>query len=176
MADSRIKDVSSLLSAFFDEEKLRMGGRYADFFGSWKQLAGPHLAAHSRVAEVEKGFLIVEAEHPGWIQLLQLRQAEILEATKRRFPELGLRGIVFRLGSTSDSQAGSSGAGLPGPFGPGAREPGAEDASSREEEPQEELTEAGQRDPLERITDDGLRQTLQRLKKAVDLEQKKARQ
>jgi hypothetical protein len=97
MGDSRIKDVSSLLSSFFDEDKLRRGERYSDFFSSWPALVGSRLAAHSRVADVDKGFLVVEAEHPGWIQLLQIRQSSILESVAHRFPELGLRGIVFRL-------------------------------------------------------------------------------
>lgn len=97
MGDSRIKDVSSLLSSFFDEDKLRRGERYSDFFSSWPALVGTRLAAHSRVADVDKGLLIVEAEHPGWIQLLQMRQSGILETVARRYPELGLRGIVFRL-------------------------------------------------------------------------------
>jgi hypothetical protein len=97
MGDSRIKDVSSLLSSFFDGEKLSRGERYSEFFSSWPAVVGERLAAHSRVADVDKGFLVVEAEHPGWIQLLQLRQSSILDAVTRRFPELGLRGIVFRL-------------------------------------------------------------------------------
>jgi hypothetical protein len=111
MGDSRIKDVSSLLSSFFDEEKLRRGERYSDFFSSWPALVGSRLAAHSRVADVDKGILVVEAEHPGWIQLLQLRQSGILDAVARRFPELGLRGIVFRLsgrGGAYRSQAVAS--------------------------------------------------------------------
>ena len=97
MGDSRIKDVSSLLSSFFDGEKLSRGERYSEFFSSWPAIVGERLAAHSRVADVDKGFLVVEAEHPGWIQLLQLRQSSILDAVVRRFPELGLRGIIFRL-------------------------------------------------------------------------------
>jgi hypothetical protein len=97
MGDSRVKDISSLLSSFFDEDKLRRGERYSDFFSSWPALVGTRLAAHSRVTDVDKGLLIVEAEHPGWIQLLQMRQSGILENVARRFPELGLRGIVFRL-------------------------------------------------------------------------------
>jgi hypothetical protein len=101
MGDSRVKDISSLLSSFFDEDKLRRGERYSDFFSSWPALVGTRLAAHSRVTDVDKGLLIVEAEHPGWIQLLQMRQSGILENVARRFPELGLRGIVFRLSSHS---------------------------------------------------------------------------
>ncbi|HUW39890.1 MAG TPA: DUF721 domain-containing protein [Rectinemataceae bacterium] len=98
MDDSRIKNISSLLTAFFDHETVRQGKRYADVFGGWRQIAGERLAAHSKIVEIERDFLIVEAEHPGWIQLLQLRQSELLASVQRRFPELSLRGIAFRLG------------------------------------------------------------------------------
>jgi hypothetical protein len=97
MGDSRIKDVSSLLSSFFDEEKLRRGERYSDFFSSWSAFVGARLAAHSRIVDVDKGILVVEADHPGWIQLLQMRQSDVLASVAQRFPELGLRGIVFRV-------------------------------------------------------------------------------
>ena len=97
MEDSRIKDVSSLLSSFFNADKLRQGERFAEFFASWSSLVGARLAAHSRVADIDKGLLVIEAEHPGWIQLLQLRQARILEDVVRRYPELALRGIAFKL-------------------------------------------------------------------------------
>jgi hypothetical protein len=97
MDDSRIKDVSALLSSFFDAEKLRQGEKYSDFFSSWAGFVGSRLAAHSRVADVNKGILIVEAEHPGWIQLLQFRQSSILEAVSKRYPEFNLKGIAFRL-------------------------------------------------------------------------------
>jgi hypothetical protein len=99
MEDSRIKSARELLGAFFDEEKLGRAGRYTEFFGSWKYLVGDHLAAHSHVADVDRGKLVVEADHPGWIQLLQLRQKAILDGVASRFPELELRSIVFRLGS-----------------------------------------------------------------------------
>jgi hypothetical protein len=112
MDDSRVKDVSSLLSAFFDEEKLKRGEQYQKFFSSWTAVVGSRLAAHSRVADVNKGFLIVEADHPGWIQLLQFRQSEILEDVAKRFPQLGLKGIAFRLrekpGEKSDARSEDS--------------------------------------------------------------------
>lgn len=99
MDDSRVKAASEVLSAFFDEEKLRRGGRYAEFFASWKYLVGEQLAAHSHVADIKNGVLFIEAEHPGWIQLLQMRQSAILSGIAQRFPEFGLRSIAFRLGS-----------------------------------------------------------------------------
>jgi hypothetical protein len=107
MDESRIKDVGALLSAFFDEEKLRRGGRYAQFFESWRSVVGERLAAHSRVVDLDKGILIVEAEHPGWIQLLQLCQTKALESLSKRFPDLAFRGIAFRLAGEEYRPSGS---------------------------------------------------------------------
>jgi hypothetical protein len=106
MGDSRIKDVSALLSAFFDADHIRKGEEAAGFFSSWPQIVGPRLAAHSRIADVDKGILIIEAEHPGWIQLLQLRQSAVLEHISKRFPELGLRGVAFRLAMRNSPNKG----------------------------------------------------------------------
>ena len=57
----------------------------------------PAAAAHSAIRELERGVLLVEADHPGWVQILQTKQAELLSAVQRRYPELGIRGIAFRL-------------------------------------------------------------------------------
>jgi hypothetical protein len=105
MDDSRIKSARELLEAFFDEEKLRRGRGYAEFFSSWKFLVGEQAAAHSRVADVNNGILVIETEHPGWIQLLQLRQKAILDGIEARYPELNLRSIVFRVGSATTEQS-----------------------------------------------------------------------
>jgi hypothetical protein len=150
MGDSRIKDVSALLSAFFDGDKLRRGEGYADFFSSWGNVVGPRLAAHSRVADIDKGFLIVEAEHPGWIQLLQLRQSTILEDVARRYPELSLRGIAFRLVGQS---APASAPAIP------KLEPSAEPETA-------EQAESGAR-ALEDIPDPEFRALLSSLKKTM---------
>ena len=57
----------------------------------------PAAAVHSRIRELERGVLLVEADHPGWIQILQTKQRELLSAVQRRYPELNIRGIAFRL-------------------------------------------------------------------------------
>jgi hypothetical protein len=118
MGDSRIKDISSLLNSFFDADKLKQGEKYSAFFSSWKELVGERFAAHTRVVDIDKGLLVIEAEHPGWIQLLQIRQSGILAEVARRYPELGLRGIVFRLsghGGAGMARATPSGEAMPDP-------------------------------------------------------------
>jgi hypothetical protein len=154
MGDSRIKDVSTLLSSFFNEEKRRQGERYSGFFAAWPSIVGPRLAAHSRVSDVDKGLLVIEAEHPGWIQLLQLRQSGILEDVARRYPELALRGIVFRL----SGQAGA----------PAARPAPAEEGAEPEPPPEPDpKLEAAQASALEEIGDPGFRDLLRSLKKTM---------
>lgn len=104
MGDSRIKDISLLLANFFSEDRLRRGEKASSLFGVWPSIVGNRFSVHSHIDDVDKGILIVEADHPGWIQLLQLRQSNILETIKRRYPEFGLRGIAFRLsGEKSNS-------------------------------------------------------------------------
>jgi hypothetical protein len=147
MDGSEIKDIGSLLAAFFDEEKLRRGGRYAQFFESWKAVVGDHLASHSRVVDLEKGILIVEADHPGWIQLLQLRQTQAVNALTKRFPDLPIRGIAFRL-SGAEYRAESAIAGVSG----GGEEDGpapAEDARAESVDDAKigNTSEAGTKDP-----------------------------
>lgn len=122
MDDSRIKDAASLLRAFFDEAQVKKGGQFAAFTSSWKSIVGEQAAAHSRVADIDRGSLVIEAEHPGWIQILQLKQSNILAAVKQRYPELELRGMTFRL-AKDKTENGGSGAmrERPGPFGPEGR-------------------------------------------------------
>jgi len=97
MGDSRIKDVSALLEVFFDRETMGAGGRYVEFLGSWRQIAGPRLGDHPRPVDVRNGILIVEAEHSGWIQLLQMRQEQIVASVQQRYPELGVRAMALKL-------------------------------------------------------------------------------
>lgn len=106
MEDSRVKRASTLLSSFFDQETLKKGQDYAQFNHAWKSIAGSRLGDHSRPADIRHGVLIVETEHSGWIQLLQLHQEKILDEIGRRYPDLGITGLAFRIGN--DAQNGSN--------------------------------------------------------------------
>lgn len=102
------KPVGNVLSSFFEENLSAKAGKVNEFFKSWRGIAGERLSSHSRIAEVESGIVIVEADHPSWIQLLQMRQEEMLSAIERGWPELGVRGIAFRL--RRDAPSGKPGA------------------------------------------------------------------
>jgi hypothetical protein len=93
--------IGELLGAFFDEKTLQRAGSYSKLFSSWAELTkqcGLSAAAdHSCIAGFERGIVMVEADHPGWIQLLQTRERELLNGAGSLFEELGIRGISFRL-------------------------------------------------------------------------------
>ena len=96
MDDLRARKASEIIGAILSPEVAAKAGTWSRFFGSWGRAAGERLSAHSRPVDVRNGIVIVEADHPGWVQLLQLEQRRILEAIKRSFPELGITGIAFK--------------------------------------------------------------------------------
>ena len=112
-----MKKAGDIISALFREE---FGPEFMDnaratsgLFSSWAQIikevwAQPELgspgfdeippaAVHSRIKELERGTLVIEADHPGWIQILQTKQGGLLSAVQRRYKELDIRGIAFKL-------------------------------------------------------------------------------
>ncbi len=105
MADSRIKSASDLVAAFFDAETRAKGERIAGFWSSWAGIAGSRLAQHSAPVDIRHGILIVEAEHQGWIQLLLFQQEKILRLIGEKYPELEIKGLAFRLGSSNQGSA-----------------------------------------------------------------------
>lgn len=58
---------------------------------------GQNLADHSKVIDFKNGTLLVEADHPGWIELLQLHKRYILNGLRMENSSLGIENIVFRL-------------------------------------------------------------------------------
>jgi hypothetical protein len=100
-----VKRVGEILSFFFNkslsEDMLETAEGYSELFSSWAGITEkngiPAAAFHSRIVELEKAVLLVEADHPGWIQILQTKQTYLLKTVIRLFPDLEIRGISFRL-------------------------------------------------------------------------------
>jgi len=98
-----VRRAGDIVAAFFDEETAKRAKDYGKLFSSslWagvlEKCGLAQGTPHTRIAELEKSVLLVEADHPGWIQLLQTRQKELLNAVRRQFPEITLTGILFRL-------------------------------------------------------------------------------
>ncbi|MDR2618837.1 MAG: DUF721 domain-containing protein [Treponema sp.] len=116
--------LEALFRERFDPQLLEHIQATASLFSSWPAVAGDAdiaaAAAHSRIREFERGVILVEAEHPGWVQLLQTKQTRLLKAVRGRFPELEVRGVSFCLsrepislkkpGASDDAASGTPGA------------------------------------------------------------------
>jgi hypothetical protein len=148
-----MKKIGELLSAFFDEDTLKTAQGYSDLFSSWRDIAGENIAAHSRIMELERSVLQIEADHPGWIQILQTRQKSLLDRACRKFPGLTITGISFRL--SRDPAA---------PTQPDHTTEVRQEAEDRLEPP-EPAAPANPQDMYAKITNDEMRESLKRLEK-----------
>ena len=109
--------ISNLFRDRFGEDFMETARSSAELFTSWEGIVCevwsrkanqtpddiPAAAVHSRIRELERGLLLVEADHPGWIQILQTKQADLLKAVKRHCPGQDIRGMAFTLSHGSFS-------------------------------------------------------------------------
>lgn len=58
---------------------------------------GERLAGNTRVIDLKNGVLLVEADHPGWIQYLRMYQKFILTGLKMNLPDLKITNLAFRV-------------------------------------------------------------------------------
>lgn len=98
MDDSGIKKASELLkSVFGDVEIVKKAGRQHELLKAWTRLAGERLASHARIIDLRDTCLEVETDHPGWIQLLRMREKRILEGLRSLFPEIAIKNMSIRI-------------------------------------------------------------------------------
>jgi hypothetical protein len=51
------------------------------------------------VLDVNRGSVIVEVDHPGWSQQLQMIRKKAIHELAGRFPELGIKNMIIRVSS-----------------------------------------------------------------------------
>ncbi len=58
---------------------------------------GRNLASHSRVVDFKNGILLVEVDHPGWIELLQLHKKYIINGLNMENRSVNVESLAFKL-------------------------------------------------------------------------------
>jgi hypothetical protein len=150
--------LSVVFREIFDEKELRQAQGYSKLFSSWIWLTKKYgiaaAADHSRIRELDRNILLVEADHPGWIQILQTKEHKILDDLRLQFPDLDINGISFRL--SREPRGGNQDDGL--------EEADSGDAAAPlpEEAPQEE-----KKSGYESIKDESLQKSLKSLEKSI---------
>lgn len=91
--DEQFSRAGDVLKSFFDKLVPQEASGYNRFFSGWDQIAGEKMSFHVRPRDILNGDLILEADHPGWIQQVRMRQEGLLGAIRREYPELEIRRI-----------------------------------------------------------------------------------
>ncbi len=93
MDSKSIKSAGEILKSLLSEKQNEEAREYYRFFSAWDEIVGENLAGRTRAKELKGKTLIVEVDHPGWIQVLQMRQAYILHELGERFSGLQIEKI-----------------------------------------------------------------------------------
>jgi len=92
-----MKKAGEILKSLLERSHSGPGGAYSSLFNGWPAVAGVSLAEHSRILDVQNSCLLVEVDHPGWNQMLQVRKNEILRRLRKDYPQLGIRELKVRV-------------------------------------------------------------------------------
>ncbi|MDR2479688.1 MAG: DUF721 domain-containing protein [Treponema sp.] len=161
-----MKRAGEVLSAIFDERLMQKARGYSLLFDYWTTAAQKYgiaaAADHSRIKELDRGILLVEADHPGWIQILQTQENNILDDFRRRFPGMDISGISLML-----SRGGTPQDGEPAETTAGKNEEAPSAANPRANPPKSSALPAMESSGYDTIKDKGLKETLKRLEQSI---------
>lgn len=90
-----MKNAGDLINALFSDLQIDQGESYINFNSSWKKIAGEKIGNNSKIKDIVDGNLIIEIDHPGWKQLIQLKEKYIIKKIKYDFPELNVKKIKY---------------------------------------------------------------------------------
>jgi len=73
--------------------------RNLDFkiFRDWEFIIGKKIYGHSRIIDIIDHVLIIEVDHPGWLQIMTLKEKEILKKIGQKYPELEIKHLKYQL-------------------------------------------------------------------------------
>jgi hypothetical protein len=159
-----MKRAGEIISVLFDERLMKKAQTYSRLFSHWEtavRKSGITAAAdHSRIFELDRGILQVEADHPGWIQILQTKEHYILEDFRRNFPELNISGISIMLIRQKPAAGNNA---------EKAEAAAVDDEAAYVEPVYDETVISG----YDAIKDDSFRESLKRLEKSISQKEKK---
>jgi hypothetical protein len=96
--------VWDFLHSEFNKDLVKKARDYSSLSSSWARITQKNKIAsaayHSRIKNLERDVVLVEADHPGWVQLLHTKQRQLLVDIQQGFPELTIAGISFMLSRT----------------------------------------------------------------------------
>ena len=92
-----MKKAGDLLKSFFENINVREPKGGKTITSSWKEIAGQDLSEHTRIKDIRKDTIYIEADHPGWLQILELKKRSIIGNINNIFPEKDINDIRISL-------------------------------------------------------------------------------
>ncbi len=97
-----MKKAGDLVNIYFNDVQKKQGEQYSNFHNSWKKIAGEKIGLNTKIKDIVDGNLIIEIDHPGWKQLILLKEKYILRQIKKSFPELLVEKMKFHFKTTAN--------------------------------------------------------------------------
>ena len=76
---------------------LKISDRPLTLYEAWPGMVGDETSEHLKIKDIKGNVLSLVADHPGWIQVAQLRKKEILDKIKEKFPDKKIESIKVSL-------------------------------------------------------------------------------
>lgn len=95
---SRIIPLKDILNQFMDTLDYSDYEKEQKIENSWEKIAGIKISSHSKIKEIKNGVLVIEVEHPGWIQCILFEKKNIIGRINKRFPELNIKDLNIFVG------------------------------------------------------------------------------
>ena len=146
---------AELLQAFLDRIGDTEGPAYVGLFQSWREIAGNRIADHTEPVDVRGTALVVEADHPGWVQMVMMSRRQIIERLATRFPELKINGLHVRLATERTGEEGR-------------RSATSEGLDTNEPSPVQRPVSKDETEALANIADSELRDVLSKLRESLE--------
>jgi hypothetical protein len=108
MDSDNVKKAGELLERLLGKQAAGEARSYHSFFSRWDELVGPELSGHSQPRDIEKGVLIVQTDHPGWLQMFQMSKERILRKIRKEYPELDIKNLRIILGNPVERESGEA--------------------------------------------------------------------
>lgn len=93
-----MKKIGDVLREYLRDKGWLSENPYAALFKEWEKVAGNLLSGHCRLMDVENGVLLVEVDHPGWMQMVLLRKKALLDAARKAAPGGRIETLRVRVG------------------------------------------------------------------------------
>jgi len=85
--------VGDILKRYIDSIKYLNENNQLNIFTGWEAIVGRKFFNHSKVVDIVNNTLIIEIDHPGWMQLFKMKEQEILNKIQKQYPETEVENI-----------------------------------------------------------------------------------